>query len=145
MNEASFGSVTLNIFNMITAIVIHNCSDINFVNNSQCLRCQYRKGRIKRVQVSTTEAYMRLSGPMLLTTFQFKVRFLFHLIPDAANGDCYEELPGERHFSLCPGNYDPGDMTPMKCQARCAAWSYLYAAITQGGFCFCGITLPDIS
>ena len=45
-------------------------------------------------------------------------------------------------FFVSAGTYDPTALNPPVCMTQCARWSFRYAAVTEGKFCFCSTRLP---
>ena len=55
---------------------------------------------------------------------------------------CYPESKGERVYLVSAGTYDPNAVNPSVCASQCGRWSFRYAALTEGKFCFCSTGLP---
>jgi len=55
---------------------------------------------------------------------------------------CYQESKGARMFFVSAGTYDVNAVNPSICMNECARWSFRYAALTEGKFCFCSLRAP---
>ncbi|XP_048582698.1 polycystic kidney disease and receptor for egg jelly-related protein [Nematostella vectensis] len=54
---------------------------------------------------------------------------------------CFTESEESRVFSSGPGDYDPHDISPIRCLEQCGI-KYKYAALQDGRLCLCSNTLP---
>jgi len=48
-------------------------------------------------------------------------------------------------FFVSAGTYNPNAVNPSICTSQCARWSFRYAGLTEGKFCFCSSDGPPTS